>query len=189
MNRLLITGCMQSGIPHVVALLQASGVKVAHNKDGVDGSANWRKAYSANEGYDLVIHHVREPLVTIEECMDLGDWAWKFIHKTEARISPDDSVLLKAMKYWLYWNQRAQAASSWTYRLESMPGVLDKVLEAIGADPEDIDVGKMSKDFNKRRRRREAKVKLTFDELLEEDRVIGEFVLFMSRSYGYKETI
>lgn len=178
-------------MPYVVGLLQASGVKVAHNKVGPNGSADWKRPYEDNSEYEVVLHHVSSPLVTIEECLDLGDRDWDFICSKDSRISLDDSVLLRAMKYWLYWNQRAQAAALWTYRLESMPGVLDKVLEVIGHQQTEDgarNVKKRAKNYRRLRVKREARVELTFEDLLKEDRAIGEFVAFTGKSYGYKET-
>jgi hypothetical protein len=47
----------------------------------------------------------------------------------------------------------------------------------------------MSTKFHKQRIAREAKGKLTFGDILAEDRAIGEFVDFMGKAYGYKETL
>jgi hypothetical protein len=171
-------------------LLVRSGVQVGVTKMGRDGNVDWRRPYSDNADYDITLHQVREPLADIEASLELGNWAWKFICSKESRITMKDPVLLRSMKYWLYWNQRAQAAAEWTYRMESLPGVLDKILEEIdveGTNPGEVE--EMSTKFHKQRLDREAKGKLTLGDILEEDRVIGQFVDFMGKAYGYKETI
>jgi len=190
MKRVLITGCLKSGMGYITKALSTAGVKVGEKKMGPDGNVDWRRPYSDNTEYDITLHQVREPLADIEASLEMGAWAWNFICSKESRITMSDSVLLRSMKYWLYWNQRAQAAAEWTYRVESMPEVLDKILKAIKVDGKNLDaVEKMSKDFHKNRIKHEAKGKLTFGDILAEDRAIGEFVDFMGKSYGYKETI
>jgi len=190
MKCVLITGCQKAGMGFISNILKESGVQVGVTKMGPDGNVDWRRPYSDNDEYEIILHQVREPLADIEASLEMGDWAWKFICSKESRITMDDSVLLRCMKYWLYWNQRAQAAAEWTYRMESLPGVLDKILEAIGLSSESRgNVEEMSTKFHKQRIAREAKGKLTFGDILAEDRAIGEFVDFMGKAYGYKETL
>ncbi len=88
------------------------------------------------------------------------------------------------------FDKEGAAEVEWTYRMESLPGVLDKILEAIGLSSESRgNVEEMSTKFHKQRIAREAKGKLTFGDILAEDRAIGEFVDFMGKAYGYKETL
>jgi hypothetical protein len=190
MKRVLITGCQKAGMGFISNLLVEVGVQVGVTKMGRDGNVDWRRPYSDNAEYDIILHQVREPMADIEASLEMGDWAWNFICSKESRITMDDSVLLRSMKYWLYWNQRAQAAAEWTYRMESLPGVLDKIMEAIGLIGRNLDVvDAMSTKFHKQRLSREAKGKLTIGDVMGEDRAIGEFVDFMGKSYGYKETL
>ena len=190
MKRLLITGCQKAGMGFIANILKEVGVQVGVTKMGPDGNVDWRRPYSENDEYDIILHQVREPLADIEASLEMGEWAWNFICSKESRIRPEDPVLLRSMKYWLYWNQRAQAAAEWTYRVESLPGVLGKILETIGLEGVSMDaVEKMSVKFHKQRIAQEDKGKLTFGDILAEDRAIGEFVDFMGKSYGYKETL
>ena len=133
-KQLLVTGCGRSGTRYITSLLRLMGLRVKHEHLGRDGIVSWCAAVDAKEvpwgdsisGYQFkhVFHQVRHPLAVIPSLLSFQERSWMYI----CRYTPctmEESVLLRSIKYWYYWNILAQEKASWTYQIESLPIVFD----------------------------------------------------------------
>jgi hypothetical protein len=131
MPKLLILGCGRSGTRYVTKVLACAGLQIGHEKPGRDGMCNWRSVGQPDdiESHDVVWHQVRHPLGVIASFHTVMGRSWDYICEVEPRISRDDSLLLRCMKYWLYWNERCAQAATVTYRVENIAALLPSLLE------------------------------------------------------------
>jgi hypothetical protein len=110
----LVTGCGRSGTKYA-ALYFGLG----HEYMSDAGIASWYLAPAKpvlppwhgqvpDEDWDEVIHIVRHPLDCISSLSTLasGSWSWM---QDYIDIGPDMPPLVKAMQYWLQWNDMAEA--------------------------------------------------------------------------------
>jgi len=90
------------------------------------GIACWQAVVDDNSYYtiestDYVLHQVRNPIDTISSCHAIKQKeSWNLIISNIKEINEDDSLLLKCMKYWYYWNKIAEKRASKTYRIEDI---------------------------------------------------------------------
>jgi hypothetical protein len=142
-KRLLVTGAGRSGTKYICFVLKRLGLDVRHERMGDDGIASWCMAVDAarapwgvpRSAYDFaqVVHQVRHPLATISSCTTFKAESWRFICE-HVECSESDSVLLRAAKYWLLWNERAEEGATWRLRVEDLPLVFPELCERLGAD-------------------------------------------------------
>lgn len=132
MKRLLVIGCGRSGTRYTAKVLRRLDLDIGHEKDGDDGQVSWRAvpAWSRSE-YPVVIHQVREPLSVISSFHTVMSSSWKFICENEPRIEMKEPLLVRCMKYWLYWNQKCSGAD-FRFRVEDMNTELPSILDSIG---------------------------------------------------------
>jgi len=116
------------------ALLQKLGIDVKHEVMGEDGMASWTATYGYRQPSSIitkaphllkhedfaVLHQVREPLAAIASIQTFGPMSWVFASNREPHIRDGDSLLLRAMTYWCYWNQMAEARARLTYQVEQL---------------------------------------------------------------------
>jgi hypothetical protein len=142
-KRILVTGCSRSGTTFMSLALSASGLDVRHENIGRDGCVSWTMAVNDTvspwgppfqEGiYKHIFHQVRDPLKTIASVMATElPRSWEFIQKHIPQINNYDSLLVKAVKYWIYWNRFAEAKSEMTYRIEDIAEVYGEIGNRIG---------------------------------------------------------
>ena len=134
-SRILITGTGASGTQYTSKLL--SKLLISHNKTldvkhdneiGEHGICSWAFAAQSDDVpwgpkyslYDFkpILHQVRHPLKTISSARRLGKTSWEYIEKKIPEIEADDSVIVKSMKYWHFWNKKAQKIAQYTYKVE-----------------------------------------------------------------------
>jgi hypothetical protein len=142
-KRVLVTGAGRSGTKYICFVLKRLGLDVQHERMGHDGIASWCMAVDTarspwgvpRSAYDFahVLHQVRHPLATISSCTTFKDESWRFICE-QVECSADDSVLLRAAKYWLLWNERAEEGATWRLRVEDLPLVFPELCERLGVD-------------------------------------------------------
>jgi hypothetical protein len=125
----LITGCGRSGTKYTAKVLQKAGLDVQHEKPGRDGTVSsvwavedtWYPGYHAQKRpeFDLILHQVREPLATIGSLTTAlqGSWNWNARH---IPIDPKAPSLIKAARYWYYWNLKIEEIAQHRYRVEDM---------------------------------------------------------------------
>lgn len=140
---LLVTGCARSGTTYIAKVLKHCGLKVSHEKISPDGVVSWLMVVTSDsapygppyvEGaYKHIFHQVRCPLKTIASvyCNEPPE-SWRYIQKFLPQIKNTDSVLIKCVKYWIYWNLLAEAKAEFTYRVEDTEEALVTMGEILG---------------------------------------------------------
>jgi hypothetical protein len=193
MPRLLIVGCGRSGTRYISKVLCRAGLGIGHEKPGNDGMANWMSVAIPDDisSYDVIWHQVRHPLGVIASFGTVMERTWRFIYEKEPRILPDDAVLLRCMKYWLYWNQRCEDCASLSYRVENLRVLLPSFLERLGLEPtKDVVAESLKVPTNDHTRRQGHRVssvypKLVWADLVRQDASIAAQVRAQAQGYGY----
>ena len=218
MNKInrLITGCGCSGTEFIATYLTKTGIPFCHEKQtkipgtnnpralgskligisswalaGQTDDTTWGDPYSTYN-FKHIVHQVRCPLKCMTSFMTSGEQSMKFVQKNIC-IDDNDSLLTKAMKYWLYWNQKAENMSSWTYKIEDLEQNLEKLFEEIGLTDFIAKKGykwylekfqSMKKNVGTRWANKEKKV-LTWEDLRQEDESLTEQIKKQAKRYGY----
>lgn len=127
---IVIVGCGRSGTTFSSKYLTRHGFRVGHENLRFNGISSWFLTATDSKvpqgpGFktirDLgfnIIHQVREPLTCISSIQTISKPNWHFIG-THIPIDPDsDSEILKAMKYYFYWNKMAEEMTDKLVRVE-----------------------------------------------------------------------
>lgn len=140
-RKVLITGCGRSGTKFISTLLNNMGLDVPHEDLGTDGAASWTMAVDSEQTpwgpgrrglkFARVFHQVRHPLLVIPSLTTFTPPSWEFIEKHIACPASDPPVL-RAAKYWYFWNIEAEKFAHWTYRVENLPSIFDEFCVKIG---------------------------------------------------------
>ncbi|MCP5203915.1 MAG: hypothetical protein H6992_07090 [Pseudomonadales bacterium] len=130
-----------------------------HEKIGADGVVSWCMTVESNEapwgssrcGYEFehIFHQVRHPLKTIPSITTFKETSWRYIEQW-CHCSPSDPLMLKAAKYWLHWNERAEEIADWRYRIEDFHDVYPEFCERIGIKPDQSILNSYAKNINTR---------------------------------------
>jgi hypothetical protein len=159
---LLITGCARSGTTFISDVLIAAGLDMPHEFMGRKGSVSWLMCVNDRNlpwgrhscyGYNFttVLHQVRDPLKTIASIIYTErEEAFYFFSKHISQIQPDDSKLEKAVKYWIYWNKKAESIATWRYKVEDLDLIWDEFCLRIGHDIDKEVLLSIPKDANHR---------------------------------------
>lgn len=199
-NKILITGCGRSGTVYMSKLLLALGLDVQHEEEiGKDGVVSWLMATKSDKilnsnypkfsdyNFNIILHQVREPLKTISSCQVLQKYIWDFT-KSFIPINDEDTLILKCMKYYYYWNLIAEKNAIWTFKIENLKEELElfckkiqhtelynkKSLEIIENFPIDVNT------------RRGSFKPLTWEELEKEDSSLYKLIKEQAKRYNYK---
>lgn len=132
---------------------------------------------------NIVLHQTREPLATISSVMTINKkFFWQAIAENLSITS--GSPLVKATKYWLYNNLRAEQCSSYTYQVE----VLEKEIPILARKmryPLDVAVlKKISTEENTRKDLRRYR-QVSWEDIQREVPNIYEDVKALACKYGY----
>ncbi len=160
-RRVLITGCGRSGTIYTSTLLGACGLEVPHeNNMGKDGIASWlfgAESSTAPWGpapseysFEHIVHLVRNPLSSIPSITTFKRSAWDYITR-QVPIDPSDPLLLRAAKYWLYWNELVEKRAHLRLRIEEMPGAIATLCDRIGSPVGISPMREIPTDLNTRR--------------------------------------
>jgi hypothetical protein len=127
--RVLITGCGRSGTKYTSFALQRLGLDVPHERVGRDGISSWTMAIttekrpfgppSSQVSFEQVFHQVRDPIAAIASCTTFNRESWDFISR-HMRFPPYAPLFVRAARYWLEWNERAEQVATWRYRVEDL---------------------------------------------------------------------
>jgi len=194
MPKLLIVGCGRSGTRYASKALRAAGLDVGHEKPGADGMAHWRSVgREADLGsHDVVRHQVREPLGVIASFHTVMGRSWDFVCETEPRVPRDDPVLLRCMKYWLYWNDLCESVAGGTYRVEDFQEELPEMARALGRELSGADLEaarRVPRNDHTRRRGHKASgayPEVAWGDLEAADGSIAAEIRAMAGRYGYE---
>lgn len=191
MKPLLIVGCGRSGTRYAKEVLAAVGIDVGHEVAGPMGTVDWHKVPDPSE-YKLVLHQVRHPLRVIESTHTIMGRSWDFLSENEPRITRNDPILVRSMKCWLYWNERAEKVSSKTYMVEEMEKHVTSICNELGVKmtPQKLGaVRRISKQNHTRRANPKHKAKyptLTWVDLEDADSYVAGEIMTTARRYGYR---
>ena len=162
-KRLLITGCGRSGTKYITHLLRRLGLDVRHERMGRDGIASWGMAVDAGAvawgvpmrdfAFEQVFHQVRDPREVIASATTFKPDSWAFIC-AHTPIPLDEPVLLRAAKYWYYWNLEAEKIAHWRYRIDAFHQVFDEFCARLHLTPDPCVLEQVPPDVNTRRRGR-----------------------------------
>lgn len=191
MKPLLVIGCGRSGTRYAKEVLASVGINLGHEVEGPKGTVDWHKVADPS-GYSLVLHQVRHPIRVIESfhTVTMGR-TWNFICKHEPRIAREESQLLRSMKYWLYWNLRAEAVAARTYRVEDMEDEIAGICRDLGVELSNNAMQRVraaSKQNHSRRKRpdvMEMIPSLSWVDLEDADSYVAGEIMVMARKYGY----
>ena len=157
----LITGCARSGTTFMARVLNRCGLDVGHEGVGGTGTVSWTMAVESSctpfgppykkGNFKHIFHQVRHPLDTISSVYaNEPQESWEFIYRHLPQISPEDSKLEKCVKYWIYWNQQAEAKAEMTYQVENLKKALKKIGKRLGVELPRTLARKISKTVNHR---------------------------------------
>jgi len=142
-KRVLIVGCGRSGTKYAATLITNLGLDVPHEVMGKDGIATWCMAVDCEDSpwgggrrgiaFKTILHQVRHPLKVIPSFTTANKQSWKFIERY-VPISADEPVLLRATKYWYYWNLESERAAQWTYRVEDLNNIFPEFCARLGVN-------------------------------------------------------
>ena len=197
-RELLITGCARSGTTYISQLFKKSGLDLSHDHEygsvGRYGLSSWLLVPDATHApwgpvrHDCLFHHIfhqtRHPLQVISSVYTTEPKiSWVFILENVPEITWEDRHVVKAAKYWYYWNAMAEKIAEWRYPIEEIASVLPEMERRlqITLDPSLVDTlpnntntrGAHAKDF-------------TWEDLQKElDPELFWKIAEMARRYGY----
>lgn len=181
----LVTGCGRSGTTFIATFLAKNKLDVRHESLGKDGCASWFMATDPSIGAQFrhIFHQVRHPIHVIASVTTFAPTSWAHICKSIPEIHAHDSLIVKATKYWIYWNQKAEKRAEWTYRIENLSNELNEMSRRLGVTLDRSILQKLPSDINTRNH-----LQLTWGSLRKEvgDELYSQ-VVAMSRKYGYLE--
>jgi hypothetical protein len=159
-KRVLITGCGRSGTKYVAALLRHLGLDVGHETMGKDGVANWCMAVDCEDSpwgggrrgitFKTTLHQIRHPLKVIPSLITADERSWRFIERY-VPCYMHEPILLRATKYWYYWNLEAERTAEWHYRVEGLKSVFNEFCSRVGVNVNHKALQKVSSLSNSRK--------------------------------------
>lgn len=176
--RIAIIGCARSGTKYISEVLNYLGLKIGHEYDNTNGIVDWHKTCSDLKHYDLILHQVRNPLNSIASITTLLPESWELIKKHIPEINEDDTLIVKCMKYWYYWNLLAEKHKAYFYNIESIETLLPSLCDMLKVQHKDI--SHIAKDLNKRNH-----VTLLWENLITEDEQLAIKIKELAAKYGF----
>lgn len=146
-RELLITGCARSGTTYISQLFKKAGFDLSHDHEygavGTYGLSSWLLVPDAahapwgpvrrNCEFQHIFHQTRHPLQVISSVYTTEPKiSWIFILENIPEISWEDPHVVKAAKYWYYWNQMAETIAEWRYKIEDIASILPEMEQRLG---------------------------------------------------------
>jgi len=193
-GRIAIIGCGRSGTTYTSKLFKKAGYSLGHEtleRHGISSwyatPNTWRRCFGpAQKELRLLniprVHQVRHPINAISSVATFKEKSWDYVARY-IPIEPGDSVLLRSMKYWYYWNLLAEECSLFTYQVEQINSSLGELLRVGGFDRMRFDDA-LLESFPKNVNRRDHG-SLTWDNLKTENPELADRIRELSRKYGY----
>lgn len=157
----LITGCARSGTSYIAKFFWLHGLHVKHECDANYGIVSWPMAVNSNKSvwgpapnrffFKHIFHQVRHPLKTIASVMATeGSKSWNYICSEVPEIKIKDSTLVRAAKYWYYWNLQAESKAEFTYQVENVAAAIPEMSRILGIHLDPTKLDRISKTLNHR---------------------------------------
>ena len=193
-RKLIIIGCGRSGTKFISKLFQEFNIDIRHESLRKNGISSWLLVPNTSKrllgpSYKNVsilkmpiMHQVRNPLHVISSMQTASQVSWIFISKF-IPIIENDSLTLKCMKYWYYWNILAEEKAVYIYRIENIENEIEKIFEIgkFGAPKNTKEIlNNISKEINKRQYFR-----LKWNDLMKIDKNLTNDILSLAKKYGY----
>lgn len=196
-EKIIITGCGRSATQFTSKLFNELGVKLGHERLERNGIVSWTLApdtYTKVWGPSFnsikhakmpIVHQVRHPLDVISSTITVfsDKKSWDFISQF-IPIMEYEPPILKAMKYWFYWNILAEKKSIHSYRVENIENELDTLIK-IGGFKIKADKASVLRSISTATHSRKHS-NLSWEDLKKEDIVLTEKIIELSKKYGYK---
>ncbi len=157
----LVTGCARSGTTFMSEFLCKNGLDVPHENIGKDGSVSWPMAVddivspwgpcTKDYEFDHVFLQLRNPLKVISSVyVSEPPQSWAYICQHIKEIKKRDSHLTRCVKYWIYWNLKAEEKADFIYQIEKLEGVVGKMSAILQRPLDKKLVSTISKNTNTR---------------------------------------
>jgi len=189
---LIIIGCGRSGTTYTSKKFKSLGIYIGHEKLNKHGVSSWylvsdQKNVPIGPSFKQIeklgfpiVHQVRNPLSAISS-MQASSWiSFKFLSNEIPIDFENDSKILKAMKYWYYWNLKAENKAVFTYQIEEFDKHLNQLLR-IGKFFSVKNESVINTKTNTRKH-----IYLSWDDLYKEDEVLTNNIKNLAIKYGYK---
>lgn len=189
---IVVTGCGRSGTTYSSKWLAEAGLSIGHERLRADGISSWylvsdSKQVPLGPSYyflrninKLVIHQVREPLAAISSMQATGGPSWEFISNEIPIDIMNDSKVLKAMKYYYYWNLKAEKIAGYTVKVEHFDSQIREIFNKEGVEISKTPNVNEQKKVNTRKH-----VKLNKNDLLSENQELALKIFKLAEKYGY----
>jgi hypothetical protein len=188
-----ITGCGRSGTTFSSKVLKQMGLSIGHERLRKDGISSWylvsknKKVPLGPSLHDLrkmdkvIIHQVREPLASISSMLSTGSPSWRFLSGEIPISIKNDSKILRAMKYYYYWNLQTEDIADVRIKAENFLQEIEKTLlkHQILFSTNNVTINKGTK-VNTRKH-----AKLTWADLENEDEALASKISLLGKKYGY----
>lgn len=189
MKKLLITGCARSGTGYSATIMKRLDFDFGHERKAKDGRSSWHYVNKDRSEFDIVVHQVRYPLDVIASCHLLTDLSWQRANAGDARIRLQDNILRRAMCYWLYWNQKAENISLFTYQVENLKKVLPQIFHLWQREVNDEQIESafsVNCHVNSRKNWKNYPHSLSWSDLESEDNDLFYAIKEQAKRYGYE---
>lgn len=192
---IVITGCGRSGTTYSSKVLSELGIAIGHERLKKDGISSWflaskRKQVPLGPSLDdlkkydkLIIHQVRHPLSTISSLLALGKPSWKFLSEEIPINYAEDSKILRAMKYYYYWNLQAEKIAMVRIKAEEFNDVIIPILKDFKMQINEKKNITLNETTKVNTRKHEI---LTWADLYQEDEELTYNIKRLSKKYGYE---
>jgi len=197
-GKIVIIGCGRSGTNYISEVFKSLNLVIGHEYFGKDGISSWRVVpdtdirfggpsfHNLKKYKKTVLHQVRHPLKTIGSLLTFSEKSWLFTARF-IRFEDSDSLLLKSMKCWYYWNLMAEKKAVFTYRVEAIESVAKDILRKTGyiylfyKYNVPAKVKSISKSVNQRNHK-----EITIEMLKEENAELAFKIVELAEKYGYE---
>lgn len=207
----LITGTGSSGTRYAATVLRGAGLNVRHEVyGGVDGLSSWyvgvpKAIYRPDDVLPkyflpprgamtwedfpkdrkiIVLHQTRCPLKAISTIQRFGSTPWSLIYLALGeKVSKDDPLLLRCMKYWYYWNLEVEKIAQYQYCVENMEQEWNTICELIERPELRDKMPDVRKNVNSKPRKYTPR---TWADLEAQDAELCAKIKEQGRKYGYK---
>lgn len=174
----LITGTGRCGTQYAAFYLQAIGLDIRHEKVGRDGTSDW--GFPRVLDFERAIHIYREPLACISSLNEVSDPDHIFWHGVidNSPVQWTDSVLVRSMKHWLYWNRLCEAAADCNLAIENWSPLF--VSKYFGIDQPDPGISKRTHAWDQEFKQ------LRWEDLAATNPHLTRLIRNQARRYGYQ---
>lgn len=139
-KKVLVIGSPKSGSTYMAWFLRELGLRVEHERMGLDGTVNaaWLMPKIVDDPFliderarqhfifDRVIHLVRHPLEVLASLQALPPWPflkWQYLWTGVRFPAGEAPNLLYLGQFWIWWTDRCTSAADFTIRLDDIARV------------------------------------------------------------------